>query len=314
MNMEKSSAKPRLVQTFPIIERQVLPIRNNSKWYKLLAASAVALITAFVAVSPVRADNADPERLKVIGLTSDNRLVRCKTGSANRTRNIGVVSGLMSPDTAFVGIDFRVQDGQLYGVGNGGGIYTIDPTTAVATLTSSLSVPLDPQATLFSVDFNPAADRLRIVSDTGQNLRHNVNAGGTTTADGTLTYTAPPATPTPALGVTGAAYANNDLDPSTATTLFDIDSTMDQVVIQSPANTGILVATGKLGGDVGSQVGFDIYSDLVDGVTVQNFGFASLSVNGTYGLYEINLLTGQAILIDNFKDDVVVDIAVLLNQ
>jgi hypothetical protein len=30
----------------------------------------------------------------------------------------------------------------------------------------------------FGVDFNPAADRLRIISDAGQNLAHNVNAGG----------------------------------------------------------------------------------------------------------------------------------------
>jgi hypothetical protein len=33
-----------------------------------------------------------------------------------------------------IGIDFRVQDGQLYGVGNGGGVYTIDTTNAQASL------------------------------------------------------------------------------------------------------------------------------------------------------------------------------------
>ena len=43
---------------------------------------------------------------------------------------------------------------------------------------SQLTIPLD--GTVFGVDFNPAADRLRIISDTGQNLRHNVNAGGVT--------------------------------------------------------------------------------------------------------------------------------------
>ena len=53
-----------------------------------------------------------------------------------RAREIGSVYGLQAPDTMLVGIDFRVQDGQLYGVGNGGGIYTIDTYTAVATLVS----------------------------------------------------------------------------------------------------------------------------------------------------------------------------------
>ena len=45
-----------------------------------------------------------------------------------------------------------------------------------------------------------------------------------------------------ALGVTGAAYTNNDLDTNTNTTLFDIDITLDQVSVQSPPNNGSLVA------------------------------------------------------------------------
>jgi hypothetical protein len=51
-------------------------------------------------------------------------------------------------------------------------------------------------------------------------------------------------------GLTGAAYTNNDAAPNggaTATTLFDVDTSLDQVVIQSPPGNGILVATGKLG-------------------------------------------------------------------
>ena len=40
--------------------------------------------------------------------------------------------------------------------------------TATATFVNALSVPL--MGTSFGVDFNPAADRLRIVSDLGQNL------------------------------------------------------------------------------------------------------------------------------------------------
>ena len=95
-----------------------------------------------------------------------------------------------------------------------------------------------------------------MVSDTGQNLRHDVNPGGATTvADGTLTY--PPAT-TPGSGVSAAAYTNNDLDAATATTLFDLDTAMDQVAVQAPANAGSLSATGKLGVDAGSDAGFDI--------------------------------------------------------
>jgi hypothetical protein len=38
--------------------------------------------------------------------------------------------------------------------------------------------------------------------------------------------------------VTGAAYTNNDDDPVTATTLFVLDTSRNQVAIQSPANAG----------------------------------------------------------------------------
>src|SRR5262245_20993453 len=80
--------------------------------------------------------------LRVIGLTTDGRLVQFSTNAPRRTSDIGYVQGLTGGDTALVGIDFRVQDGNLYGVGNGGGIYTIDTTTAQATFVNALSVPL----------------------------------------------------------------------------------------------------------------------------------------------------------------------------
>jgi len=47
-------------------------------------------------------------------------------------RALGRVWNLTGADTALVGIDFRVQDGKLCGVGNGGGVYTVDTTTAEA--------------------------------------------------------------------------------------------------------------------------------------------------------------------------------------
>jgi hypothetical protein len=284
--------------------------------------AAVGLLGILGAGGGVSAGRQDDERfqhsfadkVRVIGLTDDGRLVSFRADSPRRVRDIAAVTGLAGHDTELIGIDFRVQDGKLYGVGNGGGVYTIDTTTASAQLINTLTVPLN--GTTFGVDFNPAADRLRIISDTGQNLAHNVNAGGVTAQNATLTYTVPPAQPVPATGLSGAAYTNNDVAPdgaSTATTLFDVDTTMDQVVIQSPPGNGILVATGKLGFDAGPSAGFDIYSHVVRGVTVANRAFATLSVNGKYSFYGVNLTTGRAVLIGGF-DDQVVDIAVPLNQ
>ena len=75
----------------------------------------------------------------------------------------------------------------------------------------------------------------------------------------------------------------------------------------------IWVATGLLTVDPDTPVGFDIYTRLPDGVAITNSGFASLVVGGVTGFYRINILTGQATLIDYF-DDAVIDIAIPLNQ
>jgi hypothetical protein len=252
------------------------------------------------------------DRLTMLALTADQRLLRFRECNPTRTHEIGSVNGLQAPDTMLVGIDFRVQDGNLYGVGNGGGIYTLDTDTAGATLVSRLTVSLDGDS--FGVDFNPAANALRIVSNTGQNLRHPFagQLAGQTQTDGTLNYPGPPST-NPATGLTGAAYTNNDLDPNTGTTLFDIDTSLNQVTIQSPPNAGSLVATGMLTVDADTPVGFDIYTELQDDAAINNSGFASLVVGGVPGVYRINFLTGEAFLID-YLSDAVIDIAIPLNQ
>ena len=256
------------------------------------------------------------DSLQVVGLTQDQRLICFNERNPGDARNIGTVGGLMSGDV-LVGIDFRVQDKMLYGVSRTGGIYKLNTTNATAMKVSQLSVALE--GTSFGVDFNPAADRLRIVSDTGQNLRHNVNDMGVTVVDDPLDY--PPATPVNAvgpnaIGITGSAYTNNDLDPSTATTLYALDTNLDQIALQSPPNDGTLAATGKLGTDASASVGFDIYSTVRNNVTVDVQGLASLqTAAGASSFYSIKLPTGKATLRGNFSSqNKVIGIAIPLNQ
>jgi hypothetical protein len=254
-------------------------------------------------------------QLDFVGLTADQHLVLFGECNPSRPRDLGAISGLAGNDTEIVGIDYRVQDGLLYGVGDAGGVYKFATRgSALATRVNQLTVALDPNATAFGVDFNPAADRLRIVSDTGQNLRHNVNATGTTVADGALAYLegTPPAA-VPSTGVVAAAYTNNDLDPTTATTLFDIDRDRDQVDVQSPPNNGVLFPTGKLGVDAVGPVGFDVYSTVRGGVTVRNAGFAAMNVEGSQGFYRVDLLTGAAVRIGKLAANVI-DVAAPVEQ
>lgn len=252
--------------------------------------------------------------LTVVGVTADSRIVCFKEESPGSAKTIGKLTGLTT-DTKLVGIDYRPatgadgDHGDLYGLGDAGGIYTVSDATGKATLKSRMDVALS--GTAFGTDFNPTVDRLRVISDTGQNLRVNVDTGATLT-DGGLSY--PPAT-TAATGVVGAAYTNNDGDATTATTLFDIDSATDQIALQSPANSGQLAATGKLTVDTGTAVGADIYSWVRDGVTMKNEGLVSLSANGKTALFTVDLLQGKARAGGLFSaKNQVTGIAIPLNQ
>ncbi len=295
------------------------------------AVAAAALLAAGV-IAPTAASASDgsskkssDSRLEAVGLSDGGTaLVSFRTDRAKNVKHLGVVQGLAG-DASLVGIDHRVQNGELYGLGNAGGIYTIDGTTAVKV--GQLSVALSGAA--FGVDFNPAANALRVVSDTGQNLRQpfpaavagvfsdGPAAGAATVVDGSLTNpAAPPATgTTPATGVTAVAYTNNDLDPDTSTVLHDIDTVLDRLSLQVPANAGTLSPVGNLLVDAGLDSGFDIYSTVRDGrsVAVEGFAVTQPGSAGAYRLYSINLATGEAAEIGSFEKDVT-DIAIPLDQ
>ncbi|GAA4311046.1 DUF4394 domain-containing protein [Streptomyces venetus] len=249
--------------------------------------------------------------LRAFGISGDGTLMATFTTDRPQVLDwVRVVTGL-SGDTGLIGIDFRVQDGLMYGVGNKGGIYTIKtpPATADVVVTKVSQLQYALHGTNFGVDFNPAADRLRVISDNGQNLRHNLNDHSTLQD---LNLTTPPIEGT-TKGVSAAAYTNNDLNAATATTLVDINTTTDQVVLQSPANNGTLAPTGSLGIDAGINAGMDIYSTLSGGKTVDNAAFASLTPSGANSpsLYGIDVLTGQATSIGQFPLNIT-DLAISL--
>lgn len=245
--------------------------------------------------------------LRVLALTSDQRLICFAEGLPQFVFSVNYITGFVG-DTKLIGIDYRRADGKLYGVGNAGGVYAITPANAAAAKVSQLTVL--PVGNAFGVDFNPINGALRIVTDSGQNLRHSL-VTNLTIADAPLSYGAGTAT-----GISSAAYSNNDASPDTGTTLFVIDANLDQVAIQSPPNSGQLVATGKLNTGASSQVGFDIFSQEADGVTT-NFqrAYASFPNDGASVFYQIDLLIGAAYPVGKFPAGVnVIDIAVPLER
>ncbi|PKV83266.1 uncharacterized protein DUF4394 [Streptomyces sp. TLI_146] len=277
----------------------------------IAAAVAVVSVSTTLTLSMPSSASGAAAGLRAFGITGDGTLMATFTTDRPTVLDwVRAVTGLVG-DQKLIGIDYRPQDGLMYGVGDQGGIYTIKtpPATSdvVVTKVSQLQVAL--YGTNFDIDFNPAADRLRLISDNGQNLRHNLYDH--TTVEDTI-LTTPPATG-PARGVTAAAYTNNDLNGATAATLFDIDTKADHVVIQAPANNGTLSPTGSLTIDAGPNAGLDIFSNLTNGKTTSNIAFASLTPYGSNmpSLYNINLLTGEATSVGQFPLNIT-DLAITL--
>lgn len=208
------------------------------------------------------------------GVNTSNQLVSFNSATPGTVNTIGTITGLQGGEE-IVGIDFRPATGQLYALGSTSRLYVINKTTGAATLVATLSTPLS--GTAFGVDFNPTVDRLRIVSNTGQNLRVNPN-DGVTIVDGALNPGSP--------NVTAAAYTNN-FNGATTTTLFDIDTTTDSLYTQNPPNNGTLVLVGALGVNVTDVNGFDIS-------TGDNTAYAALTATALTSLYTVNLTTGAA--------------------
>ena len=220
-----------------------------------------------------------------VALTASGRLISFNRAAPGTLVGSVAVSGLAAGDT-LLGIDYRPADARLYALGSAGTVYTIEPSTGVATAKSTLKAAAnddDPFVALagsdFAVDFNPAADRLRVVSNVGQNLRINVDTGDATT-DGLISLAGGTA------HVTAGAYSNAFFGTVT-TQLFDIDAASGLLHLQDPPNNGTLAAGLALGVS-GAQVnGFDIDAR-------NNAGYAALTVGGTTNLYRVNVTTGAA--------------------
>lgn len=233
----------------------------------------------------------------IFGVTTSNRLVKFHSFTPGSVISAVNISGLQLGETV-LGIDFRPANRRLYALGSSNRLYTVDTSTGAATQVGASTFMTPLLGIEFGFDFNPAVDRIRIVSDLDQDLRAHPDTGAIVAVDGTLAYAAgdPNAGQNP--NVVGAGYTNSFAGTST-TTLYDIDSNLDVLVTQNPPNAGTLNTVGPLGVNASSVVGFDI-------VTVgtpsgpSNAGLAAIRLEGetTSRLYMINLSTGAATLVE----------------
>jgi hypothetical protein len=226
-------------------------------------------------------------------ITAGNQLVGLGTGTPGNVAFRATLTGLV-PGERMVGIDFRPATGRLYGVGSTSQLYVINHYTGAA---ERVGAPFAPalNGTEFGVDFNPTVDRIRVVSDADQNLRVNPDTGAVAAVDLTLNYAPTDLNVGIHPNVVAAAYTNNDTNPATGTTLYDIDSNLDVLATQNPPNNGVLNTIGPLGVDAGAVVGFDILTTTSAGGPPSNVALAALQPLGSFGtrLFSVNLTTGR---------------------
>lgn len=265
-----------------------LNVAGESRLFRVnLASGASTNLGQIGGGETIRGLSRVPAEATVFGVTDTNTLVTFAPGAPQTVATIGAIAGLQPAETVH-GLDFRPEDEELYALGSSGRIYRLSTSTGGVLGSRVLNAdPTDatsPFAALagaaFGVDFNPVADRLRVVSDQEQNLRINVDAANGATTDANLN---------PAGNVVAAAYTNN-FDGGAATQLFVIDSGDDRLKLQNPPNDGVLTNPLPLGVAVE-----DSASNAFDIAGGQNgMALAALRVGGQSNLYSINLATGAA--------------------
>jgi Domain of unknown function (DUF4394)/PEP-CTERM motif len=200
-----------------------------------------AALLAIAASVPANAE-------QIAGLTNDGRIVTFDSATPGTITSNFAVSGLTMGDQ-LIGIDRRPANSLIYGVAQTGRIYTLTTSGVAALVATAATLPA---GSTFGIDFNPMADRLRVISEADQNLNVNVGDGvvlaqtGITRAGG-------------AIDIVGSAYSNNFAGTG-STTLYGIDSVSDTLVSTAAPGGGVYTNVGALGFNVTntSNLGFDI--------------------------------------------------------
>ena len=220
---------------------------------------------------------------KAWGIDSRALLFRFDTDRPQFLTDLMIVRGLR-PGEQLLAIDFRPATGQLYALGSTSRLYTIERETGIAKPVGS-GAPFTPalDGTQFGFNFNPTVDRIRVTSNTGQNLRLNPDTGATAAVDAALNF-ADGSKPQ----VIASAYTNSFLG-ATSTVLYNIDAGKKAVVSQAPPNDGVLGSIKPLLNlDFSGIAGFDISP-------ITNRGYMVMRESATQRslLYEIYYETGD---------------------
>lgn len=245
-----------------------------------LALAAGSLLGVAASAPEVKAAEA------LVGVNRAGQLVTLNSDRPQRAR-ARALTGLPAGER-IVGLDIRPLGQQVMALTSASRLYTVDVNGGSVTAigTAAFTPPLSGSSVGF--DFNPTVDRIRVVTNTGQNLRLNPDTGAVAAIDGQLSYGLTPRLAGSGPAVVASAYTSSFLG-STSTQLFGIDTAADTLVLQNPPNAGTLNTVGPLGVNAASPVAFDIGG-------TGSVAYAAIRVAGTRVsvLHQIDVATGAA--------------------
>lgn len=264
--------------------RNRLPLANGLRWLLLLAAVALT--------------GCETQR-DIYVLTSAGKILGFDSTAPDQIDTEVSVSGLPSGES-LLQIDYRPATDSYYCLTNKRRLCTVNPESGAVSLVSTTEIT-DETLSGPVIDFNPVADRLRLIASQ-QNLRINPNDGTLAATDTDIKYDNGDENEDEAPQLVAIAYDNNESGAS-STTLYGLDS-VTQCLVRigskggSPdlPNTGLLHTVAELGTDFTVNSGLDIEPG-------GDVAWAALTPGGTGAvLYRIDLSDGSADRIDEIDD------------
>ena len=239
-------------------------------------------IGALLGLSPLLPAPANAATELIYAVDTANNLFSFWSDDPGNVLSQSAISGIQNAEE-IRGLDY--YNGVLYGLGSFSYLYTIDPSSAVATQVGAPGVKFSPllNGATFGVDND--ASGLRVVSNLRQNLLVN-RAAGTATAGPTLSYAA------------GDPYAGQlpradalSYDPVSGI-WYAADTLKNSLATLNPT-TGALSTIGLMGIDPSQINGMDI--SLFTGVMYM--GTPAASSDPQANLYVVDKATGFATLV-----------------
>ncbi|HEY1081626.1 MAG TPA: DUF4394 domain-containing protein, partial [Prosthecobacter sp.] len=295
-------------------------------FYKINLATGSA--TLLSAVTPRRSFTFRPQLGVGVGLRPDGQAfaVFSPTDTTLPTLFYGIPA--LTPGETLAALDVRPSTGQLYGLGvnptnNTASLYIMDPRGGQPTLVGAASsiafvgaggatVNLPELSTGYDMDFNPVADRLRVVTSDGLNFRVNPNTGAPVDGDnggssGSMVGVNPDGYLNgAAIGLNALGYTNSYAG-ATVTMAYGMDFSTTRLFVLSPPNAGTLTTpvTVTDGSRFGIATQRTTTLDIYAGTTLANpitpgspVGYfnAIPAIGGGSRMYRLDLATGRATL------------------